>query len=92
MAQQTSEKQRLEDEEKHASHLYELKACELDQRAVELAMADEETRRTLNAAHREYNKALVSQTLVGKFGCSLSLKVNTEFCLKYRIAGNFGEH
>ena len=36
-----------------------MKACELDQRAVELGMAEEETRRALNAAHREYNKALV---------------------------------
>ncbi len=59
VAQQTCEKQRLGDEEKHANHLYEVKACELDQRAVELAMAEEETRRALNAAHREYNKALV---------------------------------
>lgn len=60
MAQQTTEKQRLEDEENHSNHLYELKACELDQRTVELAMAEEETRRALNTATREYNKALVS--------------------------------
>lgn len=59
MAQQTAEKQRLADEESHANRLYELKACELDQRAVELAMAEGETRRALDAAHREYNKALV---------------------------------
>ena len=59
VAQQTAEKNRLADEEKHANHLYELKACELDQRAVELAMAEEETRRALNGANREYNKALV---------------------------------
>ena len=61
VAQQTAEKQRLEDEGKHANHLYEVKACELDQRAVELAMAEEETRRALNAATTEYNKALVSK-------------------------------
>ena len=59
VAQQTAEKQRLADEEKHANSLYELKACELDQRAVELAMAEETTRKELNAANREYNKALV---------------------------------
>ena len=64
VAQQTSEKQRLSDEEKHANHLYEVKACELDQRAVELAMAEEETRRALNAAHREYNKALVRLSML----------------------------
>ena len=59
MVQQTAEKQRLMDEEGHANHLYEVKACELDQRAVELAMAEEETRRALNSATMEYNKALV---------------------------------
>jgi hypothetical protein len=51
-----------------------VKACELDQRAVELAMAEEETRRALNAAHREYNKALVRLSLcniVDHFHCTL---------------------
>lgn len=40
--------------------MYQLKACEMDQRAVELAEAEHQTRRALNVATKEYNKALVS--------------------------------
>ena len=53
------ERERLASEEKHAERLYELKACELDQRAVELEEAERETRSGINAATRDYNLALV---------------------------------
>ena len=62
----------------HANHLYEAKACELDQRAVELATAEEETRRALNVAHREYNKALVRLTFYVNF---LAKPLLSFFCL-----------
>ena len=58
-AQQTAEKERLKMEQQHADHLYGLKACELDQRCVELSQADEETRRAINMATKDYNLALV---------------------------------
>ena len=54
-----AEKEHLSHEEKHADRLYHLKACELDQRAVDLATADEETRRNITRATKEYNLALV---------------------------------
>ena len=46
-------------EQQHADHLYGLKACELDQRCVELSQADEEARRAINMATKDYNLALV---------------------------------
>jgi len=46
-------------EQEHADRLYELKACELDQRAMELSQADEDTRRAINVAIKDYNLALV---------------------------------
>ena len=55
-----AEKERLLSEERHSQRLYDLKACELDQRAVELAMAEDETRRAINVATKDYNLALVS--------------------------------
>ena len=54
-------------EQQHADHLYGLKACELDQRCVELSQADEETRRAINMATKDYNLALV-RARVGR-GC-----------------------
>ena len=62
-AAQTAEKQHLTQEEQHADRLYHLKACELDQRAVDLAAADEETRRNITTATKEYNLALVMHTI-----------------------------
>ena len=53
------EKKRLLMEQKKADRLYELKACEMDQRATELAIEEEATRRALNEALRDYNLALV---------------------------------
>ena len=58
-AAQIAEKEHHTQEEKHADRLYHLKACELDQRAVDLAAADEETRRNISIATKEYNLALV---------------------------------
>lgn len=51
----------MDKEEKHAQYLYQLKACELDQRAVQLSEAEQETRRALNVATKDYNRALVRQ-------------------------------
>ena len=54
-----AERERAGSEQRHADRLYNLKACELDQRAVDLAAADEETRKNITAATKEYNLALV---------------------------------
>lgn len=48
-------------EEKYADRLYHLKAREMDQRAVELEEADQQARRALTTAIKDYNCALVSQ-------------------------------
>ena len=58
--QQKAEKERLAMEERQAHRLYELKACELDQRAVELAITEEQAKKAVNVAQRDYNLALVS--------------------------------
>ena len=63
-AAQTAEKEHTLQEEKHADRLYHLKACELDQRAVDLASADEDTRRNITVATKEYNLALVCTCLI----------------------------
>lgn len=60
-----AEKQKQEREQalanqKAADRLYELKMRELDERAMELAKAEEECRRAINMATKDYNKALVS--------------------------------
>ncbi|XP_064399349.1 RIB43A-like with coiled-coils protein 2 [Halichondria panicea] len=60
-SQQKAEKERLAMEEREANRLYELKACEMDQRAVKLAMAEEEARKALNTAQRDYNLALAKE-------------------------------
>ena len=56
---QVEEKERLISEQRHADKLYDMKACELDQRAVDLASADTETRRNITIATKDYNLALV---------------------------------
>ena len=58
-AAQIAEKERLITEQKHADRLYDMKACELDQRTVDLASAEAETRRNITIATKEYNLALV---------------------------------
>ena len=42
-----------------ANQLYNNKAIEVDQRAVELSVADTETRKAINVALKDYNKAMV---------------------------------
>lgn len=59
MLQQKAEKEKLAMEEREANRLYSLKACEMDQRAMELAQAEEEARKALNLAQKDYNLALV---------------------------------
>jgi hypothetical protein len=42
-----------------AKKLYDLKQIEMDQRAMDLARAEEECRRAINSAVKDYNDALV---------------------------------
>ncbi len=58
--QQMEEKSRMAMEQQKADGLYNNKSIEMDQRAVELSFADAQTRRALNVAIKEYNKAMVS--------------------------------
>ena len=58
-AAQIAEKERLITEQNHADRLYDMKACELDQRTVDLASAEADTRRNITIATKEYNLALV---------------------------------
>jgi tRNA A37 threonylcarbamoyladenosine synthetase subunit TsaC/SUA5/YrdC len=58
--QQLREKQQAEANQKKADRLYELKQKELDQRAMELAKAEEDCRKAIQEATKDYNKALVS--------------------------------
>ena len=52
---QMAEKQHRADEESFANRLYSMKARELDERLVDLAIAEERTRRELNMATKGYN-------------------------------------
>lgn len=56
---QQSEKQHANAQQQAADRLFYLKQNELDQRAVELQKAEEECRRAINEATRNYNDALV---------------------------------
>ncbi len=58
--QQLKEKNAAEAAKNRADRLYELKMKELDQRAMELADAEEECRRAIKSATADYNKAQVS--------------------------------
>ena len=58
--QQKEEKDRIAMEQRKADSLYSNKSIEMDQRAVELSFADAQTRRVLNVAIKEYNKAMAS--------------------------------
>lgn len=46
-------------QQKMADKLYDLKQIEMDQRALDLAKAEEDCRRAINSAVRDYNDALV---------------------------------
>ena len=54
------EKERLKMEENKANELYNSKAVEMDQRAIELSYADAETRKAIDIAMKDYNSAMVS--------------------------------
>lgn len=56
--QQTDEKNQSEANQKYADYLYDLKAREMDQRACELARAEEDCRRAINMATKDFNDAL----------------------------------
>jgi len=47
-----------------ANHLYDLKMKQLDQRAMELQMAEEDCRNAINVATKDYNLALVCDVKV----------------------------
>lgn len=57
--EQKEERDQAERNQKTADRLYELKMKELDQRAMELANAEEDCRRAINMATKDYNNALV---------------------------------
>ena len=57
---QMREKQQADNNQKTADRLYELKMRELDQRACELQDAEEQCRRALEVATKDYNKAQVT--------------------------------
>lgn len=59
---QQSEKQHANAQQQAADRLFYLKQNELDQRAVELQKAEEECRRAINEATRNYNDALFRET------------------------------
>lgn len=46
---------------KQAQHLHDLKAIENDQRALELARAEQECKRAINIATKEFNTALSNE-------------------------------
>lgn len=57
--EQKEEREQAERNQNTADRLYDLKMKELDQRAMELAKAEEDCRRAINVATKDYNNALV---------------------------------
>lgn len=57
--EQSDERNQAKKNQDQADRLYELKMRELDQRAMELAKAEEDCRRAINEATKDYNLALV---------------------------------
>jgi hypothetical protein len=47
-------------QQRMADKLYDLKQIEMDRRALDLQRAEEECRRAINSAVRDYNDALVT--------------------------------
>lgn len=56
---QMAEKQHRAEEDSFADRLYSMKARELDERLVDLAIAEERTRKELNMATKGYNQVQV---------------------------------
>ncbi len=63
---QQEDRRRAEQQQAAADHLYHAKQSELDQRSVELQRAEEECRKAINEAVKNYNNALVSQKIIRK--------------------------
>ena len=59
--QQVDEKNQDLANQKQSDRLYDLKARELDERACELARAEEDCRRAINMATRDFNEALMKE-------------------------------
>lgn len=59
--EQQRERDQAQKNQEKADRLYELKMRELDQRAMDLAQAEEECRRNINLAQADYNKALARE-------------------------------
>jgi len=59
--QQTREKAQEEANSNQAKRLHDLKAMEMDQRAMELAMAEQQCRDAINMATKDYNVALMRE-------------------------------
>lgn len=59
--QQMNERDQAKRNQDMADRLYELKMRELDQRALELQDAEEQCRRAINLATKDFNAALVSR-------------------------------
>jgi len=60
--QQMNEKLQEEANSKQAKRLHDLKTIENDQRALQLAKAEQECRKAINMATKEFNKALANET------------------------------
>lgn len=59
---QKKERDRAEHNQKRADYLYQLKMREMDQRACELQRAEEECRKAIDTATKDYNLALQRET------------------------------
>ena len=64
----------------HAQHLYDLKAIENDQRSTELSMAEQECRRAVSLAVKDYNLALAEEQ-----------KLKNEYHRKNELENNLSE-
>jgi hypothetical protein len=57
---QQEDQRRAQQHQQAADQLFNVKQIELDQRAIELQRAEEQSRRDINKSIRNYNDALVS--------------------------------
>lgn len=56
-------------QQRMADKLYDLKQIEMDRRALDLQRAEEECRRAINSAVRDYNDALVIEPTFLQYIC-----------------------
>jgi hypothetical protein len=59
LTQQIKEKEQQQQDQHHADYLYDLKALELDERAMQLAEAENQCRQAISHATKDFNLALV---------------------------------